>query len=197
MTNTHCKTLSRIILIMKNPHIYTRAGDKGYTSLVGGKRVIKTHLRIEAYGTIDELNSFIGYLLNAISENDDRVFLLQIQHNLFTLGSYLATEDVEKNCSILSEDITNLEKEMDKIDKSLPHLCSFVLPGSCSSNALSHICRTICRRTERCIIRIAEKETIHPSALEYINRLSDYFFLLARKQSFIHSSGEIIVRKTL
>src|SRR5215470_5475399 len=132
---------------MRKNRIYTRTGDKGYTALVGGKRVIKTHLRIEAYGTIDELNSFIGYLLNTINENDDQIFLLQIQHNLFTLGGYLATEATKKKCSILSEDnIINLEKEIDKIDKSLPPLRSFILPGSCLSNALSHICRTICRR---------------------------------------------------
>ncbi|MDR2520365.1 MAG: cob(I)yrinic acid a,c-diamide adenosyltransferase [Bacteroidales bacterium OttesenSCG-928-I14] len=180
---------------MSNCHIYAYTGDNGYTSLIGGKRVIKTHPRIEAYGVIDELNSFIGYLLNEIDEKNDRSFLLQIQHILFALGSYLATENTKKEYLFLSENLIDLEKEIFKINELLPPLKCFILPGNCSSNALAHICRTICRRAERCIVCIGEQESIHPLFLKYTNRLSDYFFSLARKQSFINSTSEIIWNK--
>lgn len=182
---------------MDKNFIYTHSGDKGYTSLINGKRVIKTNPHIKAYGTIDELNSFIGYLLNTIEQNEDRLFLLQIQNTLFSLGNYLASENIYNKQPILFEKIINLEKEIFKINKLLPPLNCFILPGSCPSNALAHICRTICRRAERCIILcITDQKLLYPLELKYINRLSDYFFLLARKQTFIHSTKEILWNKS-
>jgi cob(I)alamin adenosyltransferase len=176
---------------MGKSKIYTRTGDGGYTSLVGGKRVPKTNPRIEAYGTLDELNSFIACLLDEINNCDDREILLQIQYNLFTLGSYLATEAEETVCRISQKDIDLLEKEMDKMDELIPPLKTFVLPGGCKSNSLAHVCRTVCRRAERMVYQIDEYSKLDINLLKYINRLSDYFFLLSRKQSFIQNIDEI------
>jgi cob(I)alamin adenosyltransferase len=176
--------------------IYTKNGDKGYTSLVGGKRVPKTHLRIEAYGTIDELNAFISVLLNTIDNRDDREFLLRIQYNLFNLGAYLATESEEKQKGMDLEEINRLEQEMDRIDALIPPLKTFVLPGGCPSNAWAHVCRTICRRAERCVYRLKDKTEVDSTILQYINRLSDYFFLFSRKQNFILNINEITWNKS-
>ena len=177
--------------MMGKSKIYTRTGDKGYTSLAGGKRILKTHPRIEAYGTIDELNAFIAVLIDTIDDRNDRKFLIRIQSNLFTLGSCLATESEEKRCGIASEEIPILEQEIDRIDALLPSLKMFILPGGCPSNSWAHVCRTICRRAERHIYRLKNKTTIDPILLQYVNRLSDYFFLFARKQNFIHQVSEI------
>jgi cob(I)alamin adenosyltransferase len=180
---------------MEKSKIYTKTGDKGYTSLVGGKRVPKTHPRIDAYGTVDELNSFIACLLDTVNDRDDRELLLRIQNNLFTLGAYLATEDDNKSCPVSTEEVEILENEMDRIDDVITPVKAFVLPGGSPSNSLAHVCRTVCRRVERCMYRIGEEGNIDPVALQYINRLSDYFFLLARKQSFINGISEIIWEK--
>lgn len=177
---------------MAKSRIYTRTGDEGYTSLVGGKRVLKTNPRIEAYGTVDELNAFIASLLDEIDNREDRDFLLKIQYDLFTLGGYLATEENGKNCHITDEEIQRLEEEIDKIDELIPPVKSFILPGGCKSNSMAHVCRTICRRAERCIYKIGEQEAVDPMALKYVNRLSDYFFLLSRKQNFVNNVDEII-----
>jgi cob(I)alamin adenosyltransferase len=180
---------------MGKSKIYTRTGDEGYTSLVGGKRVSKTNSRIEAYGTVDELNAFIAGLLDTVDDLEDRKFLLRIQNNLFTLGAYLATESEARSCPIAPEEIEVLEKEMDLIDELVPPLKAFVLPGGCPSNSRAHVCRTVCRRAERGIYRIAEQEEIDTVVLKYVNRLSDYFFLFARKQNFIHNISEITWNK--
>jgi cob(I)alamin adenosyltransferase len=178
---------------MGRSKVYTRTGDEGYTSLVGGKRVLKSDLRIEAYGTIDELNSFIACLADIIDLSEDREFLLRIQSNLFTLGAYLANAGETKTCFISSQEVDLLENEIDKIDDLLPALKSFIIPGGCKTNSLSHVCRTICRRAERCVYRIDEQnDKTDPIVLKYINRLSDFFFLFARKQSFINNIEEII-----
>jgi cob(I)alamin adenosyltransferase len=178
---------------MEKSKIYTRKGDEGYTSLVGGKRVQKTNPRIEAYGTVDELNSFIACLLEEVDNREDRELLFRIQCNLFTLGAYLATEEDEsKTCRIDQKEVDLLEEEMDKIESLIPPLKFFVLPGGCKSNAWAHVCRTICRRAERRIYNLTEQGEIDPAALKYINRLSDYFFLFSRKQNFIHNIDEII-----
>jgi cob(I)alamin adenosyltransferase len=177
---------------MEKSKIYTRKGDEGYTSLAGGKRVLKTNSRIEAYGTLDELNSFIACLLEEVDNREDREFLLRIQCNLFSLGGYLATEDENEASQITQEEVDSLEEEMDKIDSLISPLKFFVLPGGCKSNALAHVCRTICRRAERRIYNLTEQVKIDPVALKYINRLSDYFFLFARKQNFIYNIDEII-----
>ncbi|MDR1683601.1 MAG: cob(I)yrinic acid a,c-diamide adenosyltransferase [Candidatus Symbiothrix sp.] len=176
---------------MEKSKIYTKTGDHGSTSLVGGKRVPKTHPRIEAYGTIDELNSFVAYLLEEIDNESDRRFLVWIQNQLFVLGAYLASEKELDNCRISSEEVEKLERELDAIDAILPKLNFFVLPGGCKANALAHVCRTICRRAERCIYRLSETENIEPLVLQYVNRLSDYFFLLSRKQNIAYRIEEI------
>ncbi|MDR0427508.1 MAG: cob(I)yrinic acid a,c-diamide adenosyltransferase [Dysgonamonadaceae bacterium] len=173
--------------------IYTKTGDNGYTSLVGGKRVSKVSPRIEAYGTVDELNSFIACLRDEIDNREDREILLKIQYDLFTLGGYLATEN-GSSCDIVQEDVDLLESEMDKMQELIPSLKQFVLPGGSKANSIAHICRTVCRRAERCIYRIIEEEeaSVDHIALKYINRLSDYFFLFSRKQNFIRNIDEIV-----
>lgn len=172
---------------MKKSLVYTKTGDKGMTSLVGGKRVAKAHVRLEAYGTTDELNSFVGFLIEVISDKHDLEMLSYIQHKLFTVGSYLATETEAippKAASIITDkDIALIEGEMDKIDSELPPLRQFVLPGGSESAARAHICRTVCRRAERCIYRVKEEFPVDEQILMFVNRLSDYFFLLARKES--------------
>ena len=168
---------------MEKSKIYTKTGDSGYTSLVGEKRVPKTHLRIEAYGSVDELNAFVACLAEEIEDAADRTFLLNIQNRLFVLGAYLASENASNSSSISSEDIKKIEQEMDVIDHLLPKLNFFVLPGGNKANAFAHVCRTVCRRAERCIYRLAEAEDIESLVLQYVNRLSDYFFLLSRKQN--------------
>jgi len=177
---------------MGKSKIYTRKGDEGLTSLVGGKRVSKASPRIDAYGTIDELNSFIACLLETINDREDREFLFRIQFNLFTLGSYLASEPGTMACLISEEDIAQVETAIDRIDALIPPLNRFVLPGGCSGNAYANVCRTVCRRAERCIFKINRSANVDANALKYINRLSDYFFLLSRKQNFIHNMQEII-----
>ena len=181
---------------MAKSKVYTKTGDTGFTSLVGGKRVSKTNTRIEAYGTIDELNSFVACLLDEIENREDREFLSRIQYNLFTIGGYLATEDNRNTCQLSQEEIEILEKEIDTIDELIPPLKCFILPGGSKGNSLAHVCRTICRRSERCIYKIIEQEEVIASeVLKYMNRLSDYFFLLARKQSFVDSMDEIVWNK--
>ena len=177
---------------MARSKIYTKKGDDGFTSLVGGKRVSKTNPRIEAYGTIDELNAFIACLMEEIDHERDRKFLLQIQYNLFTLSSYLASEEGMMVCPISEKNVTEIELEMDEIDTMLPSLKHFILPGGCKSNALAHVCRTVCRRAERNIFKIPEVDKIDKNCLQYVNRLSDYFFLLSRKQNFLKNISEII-----
>ncbi|MFR9165468.1 MAG: cob(I)yrinic acid a,c-diamide adenosyltransferase [Dysgonomonas sp.] len=172
---------------MKKSKIYTKTGDKGTTSLVGGTRVEKSHVRLDAYGTIDELNSFVGFLACVISDEHDHETLSFIQHRLFTVGSYLATETEAispKAASIIKDsDIALLESEMDRMDSELPQLKQFVLPGGSESASRAHICRSICRRAERCIYKVKEKYPVDEQTLRFVNRLSDYFFLLARKES--------------
>lgn len=171
---------------MKKSLVYTKTGDKGTTALVGGKRVPKSHIRLEAYGTIDELNSFVGLLICEIKEERDLKVLSFIQHKLFTVGSYLATETesvMPQQASIITEDnIKLLEDEMDLIDSTLPSLRQFVLPGGSEAASRSHVCRAIARRAERCIYRVKDEYPVEDNILKFVNRLSDYFFLLARKE---------------
>lgn len=171
---------------MKKSKIYTKTGDAGKTSLVGGMRVEKSHVRLNAYGTTDELNSFVGSLICEIKDESDLKVLSFIQHKLFTVGSYLATETESispKAASIIKDDdIKLLENEMDRMDSELPPLKQFVLPGGNESAARAHICRTVCRRAERCIYLVKENFPVDDNVLMFVNRLSDYFFLLARKE---------------
>ncbi|MDR0506567.1 MAG: cob(I)yrinic acid a,c-diamide adenosyltransferase [Dysgonamonadaceae bacterium] len=177
---------------MEKSKIYTRTGDEGLTSLVGGKRVSKTNIRIDAYGTVDELNSFIACLIDELDNHDDRRFLQRIQLNLFNIGGYLASEECNTKCSVFPEEVVAIENEIDKIDHLLPPLKYFILPGGCRKNSLAHVCRTICRRMERLIYKIDEHEKVDATVCKYINRLSDFFFLFARKQNFINNIEEII-----
>ena len=167
--------------------LYTKSGDKGKTSLVGGTRVKKTDIRLEAYGTIDELNSFIGWLNCDVKDEETNRFLSFLQHKLFAVGSYLATETERippKAASIITDgDIERIEKEIDRIDNNLPRLSRFILPGGNEAAARAHICRTISRRAERNVYRVAEELPVADFILIFLNRLSDYFFVLARCES--------------
>ena len=172
---------------MKKSSIYTKTGDKGKTSLVGGKRVPKTHIRLDAYGTVDELNSFVGLLVCEIEDIELKEFLLYIQNKLFVVGSYLATE-TEAHSPISAQIITDkdiefLEAIMDNMDAQLPKLTRFILPGGSESAARAHICRTICRRAERNVYKVADEFPIDEMILIFLNRLSDFFFLAARTES--------------
>lgn len=171
---------------MKKSSIYTKTGDKGNTSLVGGKRVPKTHIRLDAYGTIDELNSFVGLLVCEVKDEELREFLLYIQNKLFVVGSYLATEveaQTPTSAQIIGDrDIELLETMMDNLDAKLPKLNRFILPGGTESAARAHICRTICRRAERNVYKVADEFPIHEMILIFLNRLSDLFFLVARTE---------------
>jgi len=175
--------------------LYTKTGDKGMTGLIGGTRVPKNDIRIEAYGTIDELNSYIGLLTTKSIPDDIRDFLRVIQNQLFTIGSYLATDTtkVELNPkSVLSADsITNIENEIDKLDEILPALSSFILPGGSESGALCHICRTVTRRAERRIFDVEATYAVDNQINIFFNRLSDYFFALSRRLTITDGHEEI------
>jgi len=175
--------------------LYTKTGDKGQTGLIGGTRVPKNDIRIEAYGTVDELNSFIGLLTTyQISENEIN-FLRIIQNNLFSIGSYLATDTSKvtlNQASILKADAIELiESEIDRLDEVLPPLNLFVLPGGSQSGALSHVCRTVSRRVERKILEMNEFYSVDSHISMYVNRLSDYFFALARYLTVQEGVAEI------
>ncbi|MDR1698249.1 MAG: cob(I)yrinic acid a,c-diamide adenosyltransferase, partial [Prevotellaceae bacterium] len=163
--------------------LYTRTGDSGTTSIIGGKRVPKTSAQIEAYGTLDELNSFTGYLRAQIGDAEISGFLYKIQQQLFSVGGYLASEanSVYRENFLKEINTEMLEEEINCLDSTLPSLRDFVIPGDNPLSALAHICRTICRRTERQILKQKETDKIQPEILAFINRLSDYFFVLARK----------------
>jgi cob(I)alamin adenosyltransferase len=175
--------------------IYTKTGDEGKTSLIGGTRVAKHHVRIEAYGTIDELNSFIGLIRDVVEEKDKcSVVLQEIQDRLFTIGSSLASDPEKSRMKIPdlnAQDITLLEKEMDRMNEVLPELKSFVLPGGNMINSYCHISRCVCRRAERLATHLSEQEWVEPKVLQYLNRLSDYLFVLARMVSFNRNAREI------
>ena len=165
--------------------IYTKTGDKGSTSLIGGTKVPKSHLRIEAYGTVDELNSYIGLCRDLLSDNAIRELLQEIQDRLFTIGSSLACDPEKEPRMRLPDlketDIQLLEKSIDKMNEDLPEMKSFILPGGHTTVSHLHIARCVCRRAERCVVRLEmespEKDSL---TLKYLNRLSDYLFVLAR-----------------
>lgn len=166
--------------------IYTKTGDQGTTSLFGGKRVSKADLRIDTYGTVDELNSYIGLLRDQPVNAHRGETLIEIQDRLFTMGSILATEPGNTKVKIphLSEgDIQFLEKEIDAMDAVLPPMRFFVLPGGHPSVSHCHIARTVCRRAERLTIALHAVEPIDALVMQYLNRLSDYLFMLSRKMA--------------
>jgi cob(I)alamin adenosyltransferase len=181
--------------------IYTKTGDKGTTSLYGGTRVPKYHLRIEAYGTIDELNSYIGLVSTQQIDKNSSTTLLKIQNELFTIGSMLATPEDKKKLKSGKErlnipkvdvdSIAYLEQEIDKMNENLPAMTHFVLPGGHQTVSYCHIARCICRRAERISVQLSEEVVINPAVLKYLNRLSDYLFVLARKLTYDNQIAEI------
>ena len=165
--------------------IYTRTGDKGTTSLIGGTKVPKSHLRIEAYGTIDELNSHIGSGREQITDEGTKKILLEVQDRLFTIGSSLACDPIKEPKlripDLKETDVELLEQEMDRMNESLSPMTSFLLPGGHATVAQLHITRCVCRRAERCCVRLElESLEVDPLILKYLNRLSDYLFVLSR-----------------
>jgi len=175
--------------------IYTKTGDEGSTSLVGGARVPKTHVRLEAYGTVDELNAQLGLLRTYLTEETDLDFVTGVQHKLFAVGGYLATDQTSRTLYqatvIRVEDVEMVEREIDRLEMELPKLQAFVLPGGCRAAAVSHVCRTVCRRAERRILQLAGSVTVDRVLLAFMNRLSDYLFVLSRKLNFDEKKEEI------
>tara|TARA_B100000965_G_scaffold65807_1_gene51561 strand:+ start:12467 stop:13006 length:540 start_codon:yes stop_codon:yes gene_type:complete len=174
--------------------IYSRKGDKGDTSLFNGKIVKKHNLRVDAYGTIDELNSFIGLLKDYIEDEKIKDLLNTIQIKLFSIGSFLSAISKEGELSnkvkIENIDIENIESEIDNFNKDLPKLKNFIIPGGHKPSSYSHVCRSICRRAERKISEINDESKINPLILPYVNRLSDLFFVLSRYLSFNDNANE-------
>lgn len=166
--------------------IYTKTGDLGETALYGGKRVSKGALRIETYGTVDELNAYVGLLRDQEVNQSRKNTLIEIQDRLFTIGSILATEPHNTKVKIphlMASDVAGLEKEIDLMESDLSPMKSFILPGGHPSVSFGHITRTVCRRAERFVIRLHEEEKIDPLVIQYLNRLSDYLFVLCRKMT--------------
>ncbi|NOU59425.1 cob(I)yrinic acid a,c-diamide adenosyltransferase [Marinifilum caeruleilacunae] len=165
--------------------VYTKTGDKGTTGLIGGTRVPKYHARLEAYGTVDELNSYIGLIRSHQLEEKTQEVLNAVQNKLFLIGSRLATDDeksdLKQRLNLSEDDILLLESEMDRMDEQLPELNNFVLPGGSTLNGFCHVARTVCRRAERRANQLSTEIDINPLLLKYLNRLSDYLFVLSRK----------------
>jgi cob(I)alamin adenosyltransferase len=181
--------------------IYTKTGDQGKTSLFGGTRVPKHHIRIESYGTVDELNSYLGLIRDQQIDQNYKTFLADIQHDLFTVGAILATpheNEMLKNGQprlniqrIEENDIEKLELAMDAMNESLPPMTNFVLPGGHTTVSYCHIARCVCRRAERLAVHLNEIDPIDERVLQYLNRLSDYLFVLARKLTFDLQADEV------
>ncbi len=181
--------------------VYTKTGDKGSTSLFGGTRVPKHHIRIESYGTVDELNSYIGLIRDQEINPLYKAVLIEVQDRLFTVGAIMATpqdKEILKNGEkrlninrISEEDIQYLETEIDKMDSELPQMTHFVLPGGHTTVSYCHIGRCVCRRAERLAVHLNELEPIDERVLTYLNRLSDYLFVLARKLSHDLGADEV------
>ena len=181
--------------------VYTKTGDKGTTALFGGTRVPKHHIRIDSYGTVDELNSYIGLIRDQDINSNYKDILIHIQDRLFTVGAVLATDPEKATLKsgkerlnipkISSDNIFLLEKEMDEMNESLPPMTHFVLPGGHQTVSFCHIARCVCRRAERLATALNDIEPIETHTLMYLNRLSDYLFVLARKLSFDLKADEV------
>ncbi len=175
--------------------VYTKTGDKGKTSLFGGKRVYKNDLQIESYGNVDELNSWIGVLRDSSTDTEEKEFIVKIQENLFTIGSYLATDPLKKEKmklpAVSEQWITDLENAMDQMDENLEPMQFFVLPGGHISVSNCHVARTVCRRAERSIVALQSEDEDLDFAKRYVNRLSDYLFVLSRKLTVDFGAKEI------
>lgn len=173
-----------ILRTMKKSLVYTKTGDKGTTGLIGGTRVPKDHYRLEAYGTVDELNTHLGMIRSYPIDERSAKTLIRIQNQLFTIGSYLATDaevsDLRQRLKTEESEIEIMEREMDELEAALPPLRNFVLPGGHPAVAQCHISRTICRRAERRIVAMQAEVEVDQWVVRYINRLSDYCFVLSR-----------------
>ena len=181
--------------------IYTKTGDKGETGLYGGTKVSKADIRIEAYGTVDELNSYLGLVRDQKIDADTFETLIKIQKELFVVGAVLATPQEKETLKngekrlgrtmVTDQMITDIENEIDKMDAELPQMTHFVLPGGHTTVSYCHIARAVCRRAERLVVVLQQKEIIEPSVIKYLNRLSDYLFVLARKLTIDNEAQEI------
>ena len=175
--------------------IYTKTGDQGKTSLIGGTRVPKHHIRIETYGTVDELNSFVG-MIRDLSESPHQINILnEIQDRLFTIGSLLASDPGKSKMKLpelVESDIHLIEKEIDKMNELLPELKSFILPGGHVLASWCHLARCVCRRCERLVSQLTDESEVPEFVLIYLNRLSDYLFVLARKVLLDQKSSEVV-----
>lgn len=185
---------------MKTNSVYSRKGDGGNTTILGGVHVSKTDVRIEACGTLDELNSNIGFLISLITDKDDKIILDKIQNHLFVIGTNLI---IDKNqvkqsdtINIEESDIVMLENEIDSIQAQLPQNKCFIIPGGTESASYAHVCRTVCRRAERCICALRDIIDIDNKILAFMNRLSDYLYELALKLNFIDGRSEKKWKKT-
>ncbi|NCI48016.1 cob(I)yrinic acid a,c-diamide adenosyltransferase [Sediminibacterium soli] len=176
--------------------IYTKTGDQGKTSLIGGTKVPKSHIRIEAYGTVDELNSYIGLVADQLADAHARGILKEIQDRLFTIGSSLACDPEKepkmKMPDLKETDISLLEQEIDRMNELLPPMKFFILPGGHPTVSTTHIARCVCRRAERCCVHMQQQQLfVDPLVIKYINRLSDYLFVLARYAGHLLQVPEI------
>ena len=182
---------------MKITTVYTRRGDQGLTDLVGGVRIKKSNIRLEAYGTIDELSSHLGLLLTMMApDDDDRSLVIRIQNDLFNIGTHLATDQSQTplydSARLPEGETERLEQAIDRINDLLPGFQGFVLPGGTQAAAQCHVCRTVCRRAERRIDSLMETAVVGDDIVKFINRLSDYLFVLAKKINFNAGQDEII-----
>lgn len=181
---------------MKITKVYTRGGDKGQTSLVGGQRVSKACIRLEAYGTIDELSAHLGLLAAELPEGHEQMMVERIQNCLFNVCTNLATDQSKTplypSAHLPEGEIALLEQEVDTIMHELPEAQGFILPGGTREAAQAHVCRTVCRRAERRIVALSEEAVVSSEVQQYVNRLSDYLFVLAKKLNFIAGKQEKI-----
>jgi len=178
--------------------IYTKSGDQGSTGLFGGDRVSKSDARVNAYGTVDELNSFLGFAAGLVSDEDLEKKLLAIQHDLFAIGASLAAsaerakQEGKKKADVPMKRVSELETWIDEISAKLPSLKAFVLPGGTQSAAALHMCRTVCRRAERVVVEAGEQGEIDPQAIIYLNRLSDLLFVWARFENSQEGGSDVL-----
>jgi cob(I)alamin adenosyltransferase len=177
--------------------IYTKTGDAGETSLIGGVRVPKYHLRIESYGTVDELNAYLGIIKDTINLDEVEEVLYQIQDRLFTIGSNLASDPEKSKMKVpdvIDKDIEFLELQIDEMNEVLPELKNFVLPGGNLVASYCHVARCVCRRAERLVVHLSRESNVNPIVLKYLNRLSDYLFVLSRYVIFKQGGKEVVWR---
>ncbi len=179
---------------MRITRVYTRFGDRGNTQIGGGAVVSKGSLRVEAMGTVDELNAFVGVVRSFLQDAELNRRLEELQHELFTLGADLAVPLPAKAPRIADDHVKHLEEEVDRWNTHLPPLKEFILPAGSPAVAFLHVCRTVCRRLERTVVRLAREESLSPQLLAYVNRLSDWFFVLARMVAHLEQQEETYAR---